>query len=225
MLLESTSPSEQLAAATICKNLKENLEVSKDNEYYSGFFRGVLQASTQPFPLNQQVDANLLGVHRNSIINAARTYQDRALSEVYTRFTARPKITRQRVSEEYAKYLVNLIAEHLDPSANIDKVRRRLLSPGVHEEQPTHYRAHTYQELYQMCVLANAELERCSLSFFIKQIPWYVIPKRLYDGLCYYHTTARHYIKQLLKFRATWHPTNCECTCAFCSPDGMYQHI
>ena len=215
---------QQETAATICENLKENLVVSKGYEYYSGFFRGVLQAATQPNPLHIQSAATLLGVHRNSITNAATQYQIRSRGEEYTRFTARPKILRQRVSYEYAAYLTSLIKELTDPSANMDKVRRKRIAPGNFEEQVTHYRAETFHEMYQICVLDNADTEWCSLSFFIKQVPWYVIPKRLYNGLCYYHTAARHLVKQLLNNRNEWHE-DCTCDCAYCDPTGWFLYI
>jgi hypothetical protein len=64
-------------ALNICANLKHNLDVVKENEYYSKFFRGLLQSAIQPNKVNHTVAANLLGVHCNSLRNAEQTYFQR----------------------------------------------------------------------------------------------------------------------------------------------------
>ena len=78
---EQARIAETKAATTIFANLKENLYVTKNHEYYSGFFRGVLRAATKPNPVNHQVAANLLVVHRNSITNATTEYQSHSLND------------------------------------------------------------------------------------------------------------------------------------------------
>jgi hypothetical protein len=134
-------------------------------------------------------------------------------------------VTRTRILPEITAEIQACIQDQIQASSNIANVRRKRIRRGEYEEHATHYRTETYEEMFVACLAQLPHLAgHFAMQYYIKQIPWYVIPKRQYDGLCVYHSTAYHLHKEFLKARRIWHK-NCVCSCVFCSAAGLCYFI